>query len=238
VRPYQLQGERLSYRRCRRVEVHRPWDTHYTRTWRQWASAIADGRPTGRGCALECRGQPLPRLPRASASQRSHYSRRHTRRPHAAAHGCTAANVWCRATNTSCRPRCSAALICSNLYSTTRSEACIFERLALMLAHKYTIGGDGDSCINDSDMGIVTAHVHVDSVGDVGVTKLATEVMQCRSKPKLSDTSLLWMVGGTIIRGYCSWVRAASDGRRRGCRLCCRWWRRGGCARRRASWLI
>jgi hypothetical protein len=73
-----------------------------------------------------------------------------------------------------------------------------------MLAHKYTIGGDGDSCINDGAMGVVTAHVDVDSVGDVDVTKLATEAMQCRSKPKLSDTSLLWMVGGTTVRGYCS----------------------------------
>jgi hypothetical protein len=49
-----------------------------------------------------------------------------------------------------------------------------------MLAHKSTINGDGDGCIDDSAMGAVTAHVDVDSVGDDGLTKLAAEALRCR----------------------------------------------------------
>jgi hypothetical protein len=105
-----------------------------------------------------------------------------------------------------------------------------------MLAHKSTIDGDGDGCIDDSVMGAVTTHVDVDSAGDDRVTKLAAEAMRCRLKPKLSDTKLLLMAGGTTVPrwysivgtvpcystpalqfcGYCLWVRAASEGREKG----------------------
>jgi hypothetical protein len=64
-----------------------------------------------------------------------------------------------------------------------------------MLAHKSTIDGDGDGCIDDIAMSAVTAHVDVNNVGDDGVTKLVAEAMRCKSKPKLSNTRLLWMAG-------------------------------------------
>jgi hypothetical protein len=68
-----------------------------------------------------------------------------------------------------------------------------------MLSHKFTIDGDGDGCIDDSAMGVVIAHVDVDSIGNDDVTKLAAKVIWCRSKPKLSDTRLLWMAEGTAV---------------------------------------
>jgi hypothetical protein len=64
-----------------------------------------------------------------------------------------------------------------------------------MLAHKSTIDGDGDGCIDDSALGAVTADVDVASVGDDSVTKLVSKAMRCTSKPNLSDIRLLWMVG-------------------------------------------
>jgi hypothetical protein len=114
------------------------------------------------------------------------------RTPRAVACRPTAANVWRRAANVNCRSRCTDALICSNPRSTANSEACIFVKSTLMLAHKSTIDGDGDDwavaspsgvvhgdgdgCIDDSAMSATTSHVDVDSVGDDVVTILVADV--------------------------------------------------------------
>jgi hypothetical protein len=66
--------------------------------------------------------------------------------------------------------------------------------------------GDGDGCIDDSAMGAITAHVDVDNVGADGVTKLAAEAMRCRSKPKLSDTRLLWLLIGEGLERGDQWL--------------------------------